>query len=81
MIFTLPLTGPSTPLALFGSRFYEADPRFSPDGRAIAFTSHKSGRSEVYLAPFPQTGGKTPVAAGTATGSDLHEGAMESRQS
>jgi Tol biopolymer transport system component len=74
-IFTLPLAGPATPSALFGSRFTEADPRFSPDGRAMSFTSDESGRFEVYVAPFPPTGGKTLVSAGIATGSDLQEGA------
>ena len=59
-IFMLPLSGPATPTALFGSRFNEADPRFSPDGRAMAFTSDESGRFEVYVAPFPPTGGKDP---------------------
>ena len=73
-IFTLPLAGPATPSALFRSRFNEADPRFSPDGRAIAFTSDESGRFEMYVAPFPPIGGKTSVSAGIATGSDLQEG-------
>jgi len=66
-IFTLPLAGPATPSALFRSRFTEADPRFSPDGRAMAFTSDESGRFEVYVAPFPSTGGRTLVSAGIST--------------
>ena len=74
-IFTLPLTGTATPSALFGSRFNERDPRLSPDGRAMTFASDESGRFEVYVASFPPTGGKTPVSAGTAEGSDLLGGA------
>ena len=73
-VFTLPLSGPATPSALFGSRFSESDPRFSPDGRAIAFVSDESGRLEVYVAPFPSTGGKTLVSTGIA-GGDLMGGA------
>jgi Tol biopolymer transport system component len=74
-LFTLPLAGPATPSALFGSRFNEEDPRFSPDGRAMTFISDESGRFEVYVAPFPPTGGKTAVSAGISTGSDLRIGA------
>jgi Tol biopolymer transport system component len=70
-IFTLRLGGPATPSAMFGSNFHERDPRFSPDGRAIAFVSDESGRFEVYVAPFPSAGGKTLVSAGTAIGGDL----------
>ena len=80
-IFTLPLAGPATPSALFGSRFNERDPRFSPDGRAMAFTSDESGRFEVYVAPFPPTGGKTPVSAGIARWRPTGRRAMESRRS
>jgi Tol biopolymer transport system component len=73
-VFTLPLSGPATPSALFGSRFSESDPRFSPDGRAMAFVSDESGRLEVYVAPFPSTGGKTLVSTGITFG-DLTGGA------
>jgi eukaryotic-like serine/threonine-protein kinase len=73
-VFTLPLSGPATPSALFGSRFSESDPRFSPGGRAMAFVSDESGRLEVYVAPFPSTGGKTLVSTGIA-GGDLMGGA------
>ena len=41
----------------------------------MAFTSDESGRFEVYVAPFPPTGGKTAVSAGIATGNDLQQGA------
>jgi eukaryotic-like serine/threonine-protein kinase len=73
-MFTLPLSGPATPSALLGSRFSESDPRFSPDGRATAFIWDESGRPEVYVAPFPATGGTTPVSTGIA-GGDLTGGA------
>jgi Tol biopolymer transport system component len=74
-LFTLPLAGPATPSALFGSRFNEEDPRFSPDGRSMSFISDESGRFEVYVAPFPPTGGKTAVSAGISMGSDSRIGA------
>ena len=31
----------------------EEDPALSPDGRWLAYTSNRSGRSEVYVQPFP----------------------------
>jgi len=40
------------------SPFNEWNPRFSPDGRWIAYDSDESGRSEVYVQPYPGPGGK-----------------------
>jgi len=42
----------------------ETDPRFSPDGRWIAYTSNESGRSEVYIKPFIGSGPRIPVSSG-----------------
>jgi Tol biopolymer transport system component len=39
-------------------------PQISPDGRRLAYTSDESGRSEVYVQPFPALGDKTLVSAG-----------------
>jgi serine/threonine-protein kinase len=36
----------------------ESAPRFSPDGRLIAYTSTESGRREVYVRPYPGAGGR-----------------------
>ena len=50
----------------------EAYPDFSPDGRWLAYTSNESGRSQVYVQPYPPTGkrwvistevGRTPLWA------------------
>jgi serine/threonine-protein kinase len=35
----------------------EVEPQFSPDGKWIAYVSNESGRSEVYVRPFPGPGG------------------------
>jgi serine/threonine-protein kinase len=40
------------------------DPKFSPDGRWIAYTSTETGRSEVYVRPFPSPGGKWQISTG-----------------
>ncbi len=40
--------------------FAEFDPRVSPDGRWLAYTSDRTGRDQVYVRPFP-TGGNQMV--------------------
>jgi serine/threonine-protein kinase len=40
------------------SRADEEYPEFSPDGRWMAYMSDESGRTEVYVRPFPGPGGK-----------------------
>jgi Tol biopolymer transport system component len=40
----------------------EGDPRFSPDGRWIAYSSDESGRREVYIRPFQGGDGKWQVS-------------------
>ena len=41
----------------------EGAPRFSPDGRFIAYVSDESGRAEIYVQPFPGPGGKWQISA------------------
>jgi serine/threonine-protein kinase len=51
----------ATPLAATG--FIESSPTLSPDGRWMAYQSNESGQHEVYVVPFPNTGGaKRPVS-------------------
>jgi serine/threonine-protein kinase len=40
----------------------ESAPRFSPDGHWIAYSSIESGRSEVYVRPYPGPGGKWQIS-------------------
>ena len=44
------------------TRFTDATPRFSPDGRWLAYVSDESGRSEVYVQPYPGPGGKWQIS-------------------
>ena len=37
-------------------------PRFSPDGKWVAYDSPESGRNEVYVQPFPATGKKWQIS-------------------
>jgi serine/threonine-protein kinase len=42
--------------------FNESAPRFSPDGRWLAYVSDESGRSEIYVQPYPGPGGKWQIS-------------------
>ena len=67
-IWTLPLetdsTGPRAgkPELYLATPFAETNPEFSPDGRWLAYDSNESGRSEVYVRAFPDTGGKWQIS-------------------
>ena len=49
---------------------YQGYSRFSPDGRWLAYDSDESGRSEVYVRPFPGPGGRWQIS--TAGGGQAH---------
>jgi hypothetical protein len=42
--------------------FDELVPKFSPDGRWLAYISNESGRYEVYVQPYPGPGGKWQIS-------------------
>ena len=41
---------------LMGTPFKDDQPMFSPDGRALAWVSNETGREQVYVRPYPDTG-------------------------
>jgi hypothetical protein len=41
---------------------FEMFPRFSPDGKWIAYSSDESGTLEIYVQPFPATGVKKRIS-------------------
>ncbi|MBZ5662512.1 MAG: protein kinase [Acidobacteriia bacterium] len=47
--------------------FNEGAPRFSPDGRWLAYTSDESGRNEIYVQPYPGPGGKSQISTDGGT--------------
>ena len=55
-IYTLSLDGNHTPHALIRTKFSEGSPKFSPDGKWLAYSSNESGRPEVYAMTFPGPG-------------------------
>jgi Tol biopolymer transport system component/predicted Ser/Thr protein kinase len=44
------------------TQFNESAPRFSPDGRWLAYISDESGRSETYVQPYPGPGSKWQIS-------------------
>ena len=60
MWFPLKDTGPSgfesgaVPERLLNTRFTELFPEVSPNGRYVAYQSNVSGRTEIYVRPFPR---------------------------
>lgn len=61
-IMVLPLRGERKPFAFPQSQSNTGDPSFSPDGRWMAYDSDESGRSEIYVVPFPGQGGKWQIS-------------------
>jgi Tol biopolymer transport system component len=51
--FKMPLSNPAQRTPLYPNRVWGLAASFSPDGRYLAFESPESGRSEVYVRPFP----------------------------
>jgi eukaryotic-like serine/threonine-protein kinase len=60
-IWAVPLIAGAQPRSLIAGDFAAHDPRISPDGRWLAYTSNESGRDEIYVVPFLGTGGKWQV--------------------
>jgi Tol biopolymer transport system component len=61
-IFVLPPQGEARPFLNTPSN--EMQPRLSPDGKWIAYTSDESGSWEVYVQSFPNGGAKRAVSVG-----------------
>jgi serine/threonine protein kinase len=69
-LWTLPLDlkdpenpQPGTPEVFLQTPRSEVQPRFSPDGRWIAYGANDSGRNEIYVRPFPGPGGKWVISS------------------
>ena len=62
-IWVLPIgEGKAAPHPWLNTRFSEAHPDWSPDGRWIAYDSNESGRPEVYVQPYPGPGARYAVS-------------------
>jgi eukaryotic-like serine/threonine-protein kinase len=69
-VLVRPMTGKKQeqkPFVYLKTQFREDSPQFSPDGKWVAYVSNESGRNEIYIQPFPATGGKWQVSNSGAT--------------
>ena len=63
-VMTASLSGDKTSHPFVATDANERAPRFSPDGRYVAYESNRSGQSEVYVRTFPDSSGRVQVSAG-----------------
>ena len=61
-IVAIPRDGDRTAVPLIATPFTESLPFVSPDGRWLAYVSDESGRSEVYVRPYPALDAKYQVS-------------------
>ena len=70
-IWALPMfpdqSGDQKPFPVVATNFVDVAPAFSPDGKLLAYANNETGRSEVYIQPFPNGAGRWQVS--TAGGS------------
>jgi serine/threonine protein kinase/Tol biopolymer transport system component len=63
-LWFMPMDGERIPKPYLKTQFNEDQADISPDGRWIAYRSDESGREEIYVATFPQIGGKWQISSG-----------------
>ena len=61
-LWLLPLDGDRVPEPFLRTPFNERRAHVSPDGRFVAYESNESGRWEVYIRAFADSGSKTQVS-------------------
>jgi serine/threonine protein kinase len=61
-LWLFPLSGDGSASAFLKTKANESQAQFSPDGKWIAYTSDETGRPEIYVQPFPQTGGRWQIS-------------------
>ncbi len=57
-------SGNTSPVAIAATAAREFDGRFSSDRRWVSYVSNETGMNEVFVQPFPPTGGKWQVSNG-----------------
>ena len=77
-VFVIPLEGNNrSPQPFLNTAATERKGRFSADGRWIAYMSDETGRDEVYIQPFPPTGGKWQISTNGGSDPQWREGGKE----
>jgi len=63
-LVAIDLDGEGTERTILGTDNAEGFPKFSPDGRWLAYATNESGQFEVYVSSFPQLDSKRQVSEG-----------------
>jgi serine/threonine-protein kinase len=66
-IWTRPLSGDGEATLVYGSPGRDIYPHVSPDGHYLLYLSDESGRSEIYVRPFPSGEGRWQVSTNGGT--------------
>jgi Tol biopolymer transport system component len=61
-LWVLPLFGDRKPFPLLRTEFNEITAMFAPDGRWFAYSSNDGGERNVFVQPFPVTGGQQQIS-------------------
>jgi Tol biopolymer transport system component len=61
-LWVLPLSGDRKPSPLLHTPFSDGHGQISPDGKWLAYYSNETGRTEVYVQPFPSGAGKWQIS-------------------
>ncbi len=61
-VWMLPVFGDRKPIPYLVGDYDQLNARFSPDGRWVVYSSNETGRTEVYVRPFPGPGGKWQIS-------------------
>ena len=62
-LWVLPMSGDPKPTPYLQTAFDEVQGQFSPDGKWMAYVSNESGPLQVYVQPFPASGGKWQISS------------------
>ncbi len=76
-IWILPLSGDRKAYPFIATDSDENGASFSPDGRWLSYVSSESGKTELYVVPFPGPGGKWQISTGGAVGGGWGRGGKE----
>ena len=66
-VWMLPLTGDRKPQPVLAEPYNELRSRLSPDGHWMLYNSNETGRDELYVQPFPPSGGKWQLSVDGAS--------------
>jgi Tol biopolymer transport system component len=66
-LLAIRLDGSGDVLTVAGTEVGGSYPRFSPDGRWIAYVSYETGQSEIYVVPFPELDRRLQVSSNGGT--------------